>query len=69
MKGQIQKNEIAGIVFKYQFSLLARQPYASFKTERLGQTMQVNSVPLGCANFNYPSALSDMPPSRLLQRP
>ena len=63
------KNEIRGIVFKYQMSLLARQPSFSLQTERLSQTMQSNSVPLGYSNINYPSALSDMLPSTPIQRP
>ena len=31
--------------------------------------MQDNSVPLSCANINYPSALLDMLPSTPIQRP
>ena len=63
------KNEIRGIVFKYQMSLLVRQSSSSFQTERLSQTIQGNSVPLGCPNINYPSGLSFMPPSSSIQRP
>ena len=57
-----------GIAFKNQMSLLARQPSSSLQTERLGQTVQGNSVSLRCTNINYESALSDMPPSTPIQR-
>ena len=44
-------------------SLLDRRPSPSSQTEKLTQTMQGNSVPLGCSNINYSCALRDTPPT------
>ena len=49
-------------------SVLATQPSSFLQTEWLSQAMQGNSVPLGCTNVNYPSALSGMPPSTSIQK-
>ena len=57
------KNEMRGIVFKCQMSLLDRRPSPSLQTEKLTQTMPGNSVPLGRSNINYPSALPDTSPT------
>ena len=43
----------------FQMSLLTRELSSSSQTEKLSQTMQGNSVPLGCSSIYYPSALSD----------
>ena len=59
------KTEIRGIRFKYQMSLLARQPSSSSQTERL---MLDNLVPLRCANINYQSFVLDKPASAPIQR-
>ena len=63
------KNEIRGIAFKYQMSLLIGQASSSLQTEKWSQTIQGNSVPLGCPKINNPSALPFMPPSSSIQRP
>ena len=63
------KNEIRGIAFKYQMSLLVGQASSSLQTEKWSQTIQDNSVPLGCPKINNPSALPSMPPSSSIQSP
>ena len=45
--------------------LFTRQPSSSLQTERLSHY----SIPLSCANINYQSASSDMPPSKPIRRP
>ena len=43
----------------FQMSLLTRELSSSLQTGKLSQTMQGNSVPLGCSSIYYLSALSD----------
>ena len=46
---------------KYQMPLFTTQPSSSLQAERLSHYY---SIPLSCANINYKSASSDMPPSK-----